>query len=101
MKSIAFKFAASSVALSMAVVGCQVQGVSFGSSAALASQPRGDGEAGRLAPEGGEALGRGDLAPALDAMGQALGLSPRDAGHPLTLADIYMRSGRFPSAEAA
>ena len=100
MKSIAFKFAASSVALSMAVVGCQVQGVSFGTSTAFASQSRGDGEAGRLAREAGEALTRGDLARALDAMEQAVALSPRDAGYRLTLADIYMRSGRFESAEA-
>lgn len=100
MKSIAFKFAASSVALSMAVVGCQVEGVSFGSSAAFASQPRGDGEAGRFAREAGEALARGNLAGALEAMEQAVALSPRDAGYRLTLADIYMRSGRFQSAEA-
>lgn len=100
MKSIAFKFAASSVALSMAVVGCQVQGVSFGSSAAFASQSRVDGEAGRFAREAGEALGRGDLGSALTAMEQAVALSPRDAGYRLTLADIYMRSGRFESAEA-
>ncbi|HEY0325462.1 MAG TPA: tetratricopeptide repeat protein, partial [Allosphingosinicella sp.] len=100
MKSIAFKFAASSVALSMAVVGCQVQGVSFGASAALASQSRGDGEAGRLNREAGEALARGDLGRALEAMEQAVALSPRDAGYRLTLADIYMRSGRFASAEA-
>ncbi len=100
MKSIAFKFAASSVALSMAVVGCQVQGVSFGTSTAFASQSRGDGEAVRLTREAGEALARGDLARALDAMEQAVALSPRDAGYRLTLADIYMRSGRFQSAEA-
>ncbi|MFN3725799.1 MAG: tetratricopeptide repeat protein [Allosphingosinicella sp.] len=100
MKSIAFKFAASSIALSMAVVGCQVQGVSFGTSTAFASQARGDGEAGRLAREAGDALGRGDLARALEAMEQAVALSPRDAGYRLTLADIYMRSGRFESAEA-
>lgn len=100
MKSIAFKFAASSVALSMAVVGCQVQGVSFGTSTAFASQARGDGEAGRLSREAGEALARGDLARALDAMEQAVALSPRDAGYRLTLADIYMRSGRLESAEA-
>lgn len=100
MKSIAFKFAASSVALSMAVVGCQVQGVSFGAATAFASQARGDGEAGRLSREAGEALARGDLARALDAMEQAVALSPRDAGYRLTLADIYMRSGRLESAEA-
>lgn len=100
MKSIAFRVAASSVALSMAVVGCQADGFGFGASTALASQPRGDGEAGRFSREAGEALARGDLVGALTAMEQAVALSPRDAGYRLTLADIYMRSGRFQSAEA-
>lgn len=100
MKSIAFKFAASSVALSMAMVGCQPDGFGLGASTALASQPRGDGEAGRFGREAGEALARGDLAAALTAMEQAVAISPRDAGYRLTLADIYMRSGRFESAEA-
>ena len=99
MKSIAFKFAASSVALSMAVVGCQSDGFGFGASSAFASQAQGGGQASQLHRDAGQALARGDLARALEAMEQAVALSPRDAGYRLLLADIYMRSGRFASAE--
>ena len=100
MKSITFKIAASTVALSVAVVGCQVDGITVGSAPAFASPAQGDEQASRLHREAGDALARGELAQALVAMEQAVELSPRDAGYRLLLADIYMRSGRFESAEA-
>ena len=100
MKSMAFKFAASSVAISLAVVGCQVDGFVVGVAPASASQSRTDEQAGRLFRDAGQALSSGNLAAALEAMEQAVALSPRDAGYRLLLADIYLKSGRFDSAEA-
>jgi Flp pilus assembly protein TadD len=43
----------------------------------------------------------GNRAGALDFAEQAVALAPDDAGYRITLADLYLRNGRFQSAEAA
>ncbi len=101
MNRTAFKFAASSAILAMTMVACTAQSeamrrlgpVSAGGSST-------DRQAAQFHEQGRRALQQGQLAQALDAMENAVAVSPRDAGYRLLLADIYMKSGRFEAARA-
>jgi Flp pilus assembly protein TadD len=97
MKSMALNFAASSLVLGIATVGCVANGV--GTSPAAASE-RGDQQASQLFEQASQALARGNLAGATTMLERAVALSPRDAGYRMMLADAYMKGGRFQSAES-
>jgi len=100
MKRIAWNFAASSIVLGATTVGCVVNGVGTApASAYQASQP--DQQAAALFQRAGRAIADKRLAEAVDLLEQAVALSPQDAGYRLMLADAYMKSGRFQSAEGA
>jgi len=101
MDRIATKFATSSLIVALALTG------SAGPSEAMRrgfEVQRADGQADRQAADFAEqaarALQQGQVSAALTAMEQAVAMSPRDAGYRLTLADIYLKSGRFESARA-
>lgn len=100
MKRIAFNFAASSVVLGVTTVGCMMNGIGTGAAAAAQAQTRSDQQAARAFEQANRALAAGNLEEARTALEQAVALAPRDAGYRMLLADAYMKSGRFQSAEA-
>jgi Flp pilus assembly protein TadD len=96
MNRIAIKIAASAAALSLAPM-------AFSTSAALA-RPEGAAKAANEAvqfhTQAQRAVQEGQLVEALTLMEQAVERSPRDAGYRLTLADLYLKNGRFEAARA-
>lgn len=91
------KVAASSLVLGFTTVGCQMDGTARPQGIAQA-QGRVEQGAPRLAHDAATAAQAGNLTGAIASMEQAVALSPRDAGYRMTLAELYMRSGRFQSA---
>lgn len=100
MKRIAFNFAASSLVLGVTTVGCMMNGVGTGPASAAQPHSRSDQQATRFYEQAGRAIAAGNIDEARTALEQAVALAPRDAGYRLLLADAYMKSGRFQSAEA-
>jgi D-alanyl-D-alanine carboxypeptidase len=99
MNRIALKVAASGLVLGATCVTGLTPG--FGTEPASAFQsPRANGAAGQLHERAARAIAEGRLAEAIGMLEQAVSLSPRDAGYRLLLADAYMKSGRFQSAQA-
>jgi Flp pilus assembly protein TadD len=98
MKSIALKFAVSGLTLGVATAALVVSGL--GTPTAAATE-RNDAQAARLFEQAGQAIASGDLNRAITLLEQAVALAPRDAGYRMLLADAYMKTGRFRSAEAA
>jgi len=100
MKRIAWNFAASSAVLGATTFGCMMEGVGTGPASAFQTS-RSDQQAAELFQRAGRALAGNKIGEAVSLLEQAVALSPRDAGYRLLLADAYMKSGRFQSAEAA
>lgn len=99
MNRFASKFAASTMVLAITMVGCHSDSVV--ASASAATEERAFQQAERLAAQARESLQRGDAARALGLAERAVELSPRDAGYRMLLADLYLRNGRFGSAETS
>ena len=97
MKRIALNFAASSLVLGVTTVGCMMNGI--GTGPASAAQARSDQQASRFYEQASRALTAGKLPEAIAALEQAVALAPRDAGYRMLLADAYVKTGRFQSAE--
>jgi Flp pilus assembly protein TadD len=100
MKRIAWKFAASSAVLGVTTVGCVMNGVGTAPASAFESEGSPQQQAGQLFERAGRAIADNKIAEAVALLEQAVMISPRDAGYRLLLADAYMKSGRFQSAEA-
>ena len=98
MNRFASKFAASSLVIAAAMVGCHSD--SMVSSASASTEQRGHQQAARLAEQARAALQQGDAARALAFAERAVEASPRDSGYRMLLADLYLKNGRFSSAEA-
>lgn len=101
MNRIAFRIAASTAIVATTLVGFTGPSVAMRrlGVATVADSPT-DRQASRLNDQARRALQQGQYPAALQAMEEAVALSPRDAGYRLLLADIYMKSGRFESARA-
>ncbi len=101
MNRTAFKFAASTLIVSMTMVGFSTQSTAMRrvGTGVQADSPT-DRRAAQLHDQAARALQQGQLASALTQMEQAVALSPRDVGYRLLLADIYLKSGRFDSARS-
>lgn len=97
MKGIGWKFAVSGLVLGASGIAGFDAGLGAAPAAAQA-QPA-DSDASRLHERASRAISEGMLADAVALLEQAVALAPRDAGYRLLLADSYMRSGRFQSAE--
>ncbi|MGE0179056.1 MAG: tetratricopeptide repeat protein [Sphingomonas sp.] len=97
-----FKVAASTLIVSLTTVGSTTQSLAMrqGLAAARSAATDADRQASRLHEQAVRDLREGRLEQARGTMEQAVGLSPRDAGYRLLLADIYLRQGRFESARA-
>jgi Flp pilus assembly protein TadD len=100
MKRIAWKFAASTAVLGATTIGFVTNGVGIAPASAFESEGRAQSQAAQLFERASRAIAENKLAEAIPLLEQALTISPRDAGYRLLLADAYMRSGRFKSAEA-
>ncbi|HZF93634.1 MAG TPA: SPOR domain-containing protein [Allosphingosinicella sp.] len=99
MTRFATKLAASTMVIAVAMVGCQADMLT--SSATASTAERSVGQAGRFAEQARAATGRGDHEEALRHAERAVELAPRDAGYRMLLADIYLKNGRFRSAETS
>ncbi|MGQ0660102.1 tetratricopeptide repeat protein [Sphingosinicella sp.] len=95
-----FKAAASTLIVSMTMATATTQSLAMRQNASRADATQGDRQAAQLHERAARDLREGRLGQAQAAMEQAVGLSPRDAGYRLLLADIYLRQGRFESARA-
>jgi tetratricopeptide (TPR) repeat protein len=100
MKSSAtLKVAASTLILGVTMVSCKPAAVRPASASAVA--PRAAQGAARLYEKAQAEVQGGRLAPALAFAEQAVELDPSDIAYRMLLADLYLKSGRFASAEAA
>ena len=99
MNRFATKFAASSLVIAAAMVGCHSDSVV--ASALASTSERAYQQAGRFAEQAREAMQRGDAVRALGLAERAVEMSPEDAGYRMLLADLYLRNGRFRSAETS
>jgi Flp pilus assembly protein TadD len=100
-KQIVLKVAVSAFALAATMAGCKSTAdagrPAFASNAAAHSQK----QAAEANTHALAAFRTGNRAGALGYAEQAVALAPNDAGYRTTLADLYLRNGRFRSAEAA
>ena len=100
MNSKLFRFAASSIVLGATMIGCKPSADQlYRPVASSAKAAKADEQAFKYYNAAQEKLAEGELAEALAAMENAVALSPRDAGYRMGLAELYMKSGRFHSAE--
>ena len=99
MNRFATRIAASTMVIAAAMASCHSD--SLMSSAFASTADRAEQQAGRLAEQARAALRRGDAARALALAERAVEMAPRDAGYRMLLADLYLRSGRFRSAETS
>jgi Flp pilus assembly protein TadD len=98
-KSVGFKFAASTLVLGLTMVGCKPSGYRPSVNSAKAATT--DAGAAKAYAKAQEAVQQGNLAEALSFAERAVEYSPRDAGYRMLLADLYLKNGRFVSAEQA
>lgn len=97
-KSVALKFAVSALAIGTTMVACGPAATSRIASAS-AKAPKGEQDAASLYARAQEAVGKGEYAEGLGFAERAVELSPRDVGYRMILGDLYLKNGRFQSAE--
>jgi len=100
MNARVIKVAASTFVLGVTMVGCKPAVDNYRPATASSRATRNDQVALRAYERAQEAVSKGNLSAALAAMEQAVAFSPQDAGYRMGLAELYMKSGRFASAEA-
>ena len=98
MNRTAFKFAASTMIVSMTMVTATAQSVAMRRGSPERANSPTDRQAAQLHEQAGRAMQQGQFPEALALMENAVALSPRDAGYRLLLAELYMKSGRFDAA---
>lgn len=98
MNRFAVQLAASTLAITATMVGCTAN--IAGAQLVTAGTTRSDVQAARLHDQARQAMGRGNNAQALTLAERVVEVAPRDAGYRLLLAELYLRNGRFRSAEA-
>jgi Flp pilus assembly protein TadD/cell division protein FtsN len=101
MNSKTLKFAVSAFAIGSTMVACSPSATAFrASNASLpAGEARAESEAASAYNQAQSAAQAGDMAAALLHAERSVELSPRDAGYRMLLADLYLKNGRFASAE--
>lgn len=100
IRTATLKIAASTLILGMTMVGCTTQHSPRAASASAKPQAA-ERQANKLHAEAYALAGKQDYATALERAEQAVELAPRDAGYRLMLADLYLKNGRYASAETA
>jgi Flp pilus assembly protein TadD len=96
-KSVALKFAVSALAIGT-MVACSPSGSGIASASSKA--PKGEQQAASLYAKAQESVRKGEYKEGLGFAERAVELSPRDVGYRMILADLYLKNGRFQSAEA-
>jgi Flp pilus assembly protein TadD len=94
------KFAVSSLALGATMVGCKPAAQAMRPNSASAIALTAESQAADAFARGRARSQIGDVSGALALTEQAVELSPRTAAYRMFLADLYLKSGRFDSAEA-
>ncbi|HWH16994.1 MAG TPA: SPOR domain-containing protein [Allosphingosinicella sp.] len=101
-KSATYKIAVSPLVIGITMVGCSTTQTGMFRSAPTSPQ---EARAERLASTNydlaQQALQKGEIARALELTEKAVEQSPRDAGYRMLLGDLYLKNGRFLSAETA
>ncbi|HEX8622367.1 MAG TPA: tetratricopeptide repeat protein, partial [Allosphingosinicella sp.] len=97
--SVVLKFAVSALAITATMVACKPAVGGSRVASASAKAPRADQQAAELAAKAQAAAQRREFAEGLGYAERAVELSPGDVGYRMTLADLYMKNGRFQSAE--
>jgi Flp pilus assembly protein TadD len=100
-KNVTLQIAASTLVLGLTVVGCKPAGSLYRPASASANVVTGEAAAAKVYEQARIAVQKADLASALGFAERAVELSPRDAGYRMLLADLYLKNGRFLSAEQA
>lgn len=96
--SVAVKLAASTLVLGMTMVGCTVSPEASRPASLSAKGPQTGQQAAAHYAQAEQALRQGKLTDALVHVEKAVELEPRDVGYRLSLADLYLKNGRFRSA---
>ena len=100
-KTATFKLAASTLVLGLTMVGCTPATSNYGPVTASARAPKAEQQAAALYAEAQAAVQQSQLGQALTLTEQAVELSPTDTGYRMLLGDLYLKNGRFVSAEQA
>lgn len=100
MNTTLFKAAGSTLIVSLTMASATTQSLAMRQPFERAPATEGTRQAAQLHEQAVRDVRDGRLDQAQATMEQAVGLSPRDAGYRLLLADIYLRQGRFESARA-
>lgn len=99
-KNTAFRIAASTLVVSLATVGCTPEGQQR--VASLSSKaPKAEKQADKLYALAMKAAAESKMDEALGHIEKAVELSPRDVAYRMVLGDLYLKNGRFLSAEQA
>jgi len=97
-RSVALKFAVSALAIGTTMVACGPAATSRIASAS-SKAPKAEQESASLYAKAQEAVRKGEYAEGLGHAERAVELSPGDVGYRMILADLYLKNGRFQSAE--
>ncbi|MBV9931375.1 MAG: SPOR domain-containing protein [Alphaproteobacteria bacterium] len=96
-KQVAVKLAVSALALTTTLVACNPAAMAYRPGAA--TQVGGERKAGEAFQKAEGFARAGNLGSATTAAEEAVALAPRDVGYRMLLADLYLKTGRFQSAE--
>jgi Flp pilus assembly protein TadD len=97
--SVAVKFAVSAMTIAMTMVACKPAAMAYGPAFASDASPKAARDAADLYAKAQAALQKGDSAKALASAERAVELAPRDLAYRMLLADLYLKNGRFQSAQ--
>jgi protein involved in temperature-dependent protein secretion len=97
--SLVLRVAASTAVIGVTMVSCKPAAVRPSSASAVA--PKSEAGAAKLYAQVHAQVQQGDLVQALALAERMAELAPRDSGYRMLLADLYLKNGRFASAEAA
>jgi len=101
MNKAAVKIAVSALAISVTQVSCKPASDASRLNSVSARAPQGEQQAVTLSAKAQIAAHKGSFAEALAFAEQAVELSPRMASYRMLLGDLYMKNGRFQSAETS
>lgn len=101
MSSKAVKFAVSALAIGTTMVACKPAAQAYRPNSASAQTPKAEREAIAAYARAHAAVQKGALSEALAHAEQAVALAPRDSGYRMLLGDLYLKNGRFQSAETS
>src|SRR4051812_12371706 len=97
--SVAVKFAVSAMTIAMTMVACKPAAMAYRPAFASEATPKAARDAADLYAKAQAALQKGDSAKALASAERAVELAPRDLAYRMLLADLYLKNGRFQSAQ--